>query len=182
MLSCWSNSCLLTKDCTSGVGIFDFATVIIVPRRLKFEILPHPRISFSTAHKSEIHSYLTLTCTVLMSFIHSFVDSDTNVDNYEFSSLSILCSYFHLITCPFTYILHPYSYWTAHFIFLSTLSSSICKCDKSLEPLNAYPAYSIFLFIMSFVKCNSVCNSIFARFMTFSVDTLSLQLIPSIIL
>src|SRR5207247_6579306 len=85
-----------------------------------------------------------------MSFIHSFVDSDTNVDNYEFSSLSILCSSFHLIACPFTYILHPYSYWAAHFIFPSTLSSSICKCDKSLEPLNAYPAYSIFLVIMSF--------------------------------
>src|SRR3989442_6469441 len=94
-----------------------------------------------------------------VSFIHSFVDSDTNVDNYEFSSLSILCSSFHLITCPFTYILHPYSYWTVHFIFPSTQSSSICKCDKSLDPLSTCPAYSIFLSIMSPVKCDPVCNS-----------------------
>src|SRR2546425_535696 len=68
------------------------------------------------------------------------------------------------------------------FFFPSTLPSSICKCDKSLEPLNTCPAYSIFLFIMSLVKCNSVCNSICTRSMAFGVETWSLQLIPSIFL
>src|SRR5437899_2521975 len=54
--------------------------------------------------------------------------------------------------------------------------SSICKCDKPLEPPSTCPAYFNFLFIMSFVNCNSVCNSICTRFMTSGVDTLSLQL------
>src|SRR6059036_1808350 len=66
--------------------------------------------------------------------------------------------------------------------FPSTLPSSICRCDKPLEPLSTCPAYSNFLFIISFVKCNSVCNSVCTRIMTFLLDTLSLQLIPSIIL
>src|SRR2546425_4289308 len=66
------------------------------------------------------------------------------------------------------------------FFFSSTLTSSICKCDKPVEPLNTCPAYSIFLFIMSLVKCNSVCNSICTRSMILGVETWSLQLIPNI--
>src|SRR2546425_175999 len=46
------------------------------------------------------------------------------------------------------------------FFFPSNLPSSICRCDKPLEPLSTCPAYSNFLFIISFVKCNSVCNSV----------------------
>src|SRR6266403_2572751 len=61
------------------------------------------------------------------------------------------------------------------FFFPSTLPSSICRCDKPLEPLSTCPAYSNFLLIISFVKCNSVCNSVYTRIMTFLVDTLSLQ-------
>src|SRR2546425_1206762 len=44
--------------------------------------------------------------------------------------------------------------------FSSTLSSRICRCDKPLEPLSTCPTYSNFLFTISFVKCNSVCNSV----------------------
>src|SRR3989441_4457866 len=58
-----------------------------------------------------------------------------------------------------------------HLIFSSTLPSSICKCDKPLDPLSTCPAYSISLFITSFVKCNSVCNSVCTRFMIFLLDT-----------
>src|SRR5437899_12781270 len=64
------------------------------------------------------------------------------------------------------------------FFFPSNLPCSICsvcRCDKPLEPLSTCPAYSNFLFIISFVKCNSVCNSVW----TFLLDTLSLQLISS---
>src|SRR3989442_441082 len=53
------------------------------------------------------------------------------------------------------------------FFFPSTLPSSIYRCDKPLEPLSTCPAYSNFLFIISFVKCNSVCNSVYTRIMTF---------------
>src|SRR6267154_1442959 len=65
------------------------------------------------------------------------------------------------------------------FFFPSTIPSNICKCDKLLEPLSTCPAYFIFLFIMSFVKCNSDCNSVCTRSMSFLVDILSFQLIPS---
>src|SRR5437899_10196579 len=59
------------------------------------------------------------------------------------------------------------------FFFPSNLPSSICRCDKPLEPLSTCPAYSNFLFIIYFVKCNSVCNSVCTRIMTFLLDTLS---------
>src|SRR5206468_13008877 len=42
------------------------------------------------------------------------------------------------------------------FFFPSNLPSSLCRCDKPLEPLRTCPAYSNFLVTISFVKCNSV--------------------------
>src|SRR3989441_9176166 len=59
------------------------------------------------------------------------------------------------------------------FFFPSNLPSSICRCDKPLELLSTCPAYSNFLFIISFVKCNSVCNSVCTR-----IDLLIRHFIP----
>src|SRR3989442_9559870 len=55
------------------------------------------------------------------------------------------------------------------FFFPFNLPSSICRCDKPLEPLSTCPAYSNFLFIISFVKCKT-CAEGFKWFVT-STDT-----------
>src|SRR3989441_11816875 len=100
-----------------------------------------------------------------------------------FLSSMQLFSHYHKYLKVTSHIYHSSIFLLDNPLFFpSNLPSSICRCDKPLEPLSTCPAYSNFLFIISFVKCNSVCNSVCTRIMTFLLDTLSLQLIPSIIL
>src|SRR2546425_9912616 len=114
---------------------------------------------------------------VYNSFIHSFVDSDTKVDNYELPSLSILCS-----SLPY----HKYLKVTIHiypssiFLLDSLLSFFLQSCPlvsvNVINHSNTCPAYSIFLLIMSIVKYNSVCNSSCTRSMTYGAETWYVQL------
>src|SRR6267154_5312816 len=58
-------------------------------------------------------------------------------------SCIFLCSSFHLFICiqtvPFTNILHSYFADQLTYISPFTKPSSICKCDKALEPLSTCP-------------------------------------------
>ena len=114
---------------------------------------------------SFIHLSTPIRRLTTMSF-HLFLSSAAKFSPHKYPNLSI-------------HIYPAYFYWTTHFLS-STLPSSICKRDKPLETLSTCPAYSIFFFIMSFTKCNYVCNCVCTRFMTSLED--ALLVIPSIIL
>src|SRR6267154_1894683 len=65
-------------------------------------------------------------------------------------SCIFLCSSFHLFICiqtvPFTNILHSYFVDQLTYISPFTKPSSICKCDKPLEPLSTCPISSNYFY------------------------------------
>src|SRR5437867_4531303 len=82
-------------------------------------------------------------------FIHSFVDSDTKIDNYELPSLSILCISFQLLK-SITKPVHSHIFFIRILIreptfILPPPCPLVSKCDKPLEPLNTCPLIFHFL-------------------------------------
>src|SRR6267154_875651 len=74
-----------------------------------------------------------------------------------FNFFFVLCSSVYLSICtqtfPFTNILHSCFVEQLAYISPFTVPSSICKCDKPLEPLSTCPAYfSAALFTFSYVS------------------------------
>ena len=84
------------------------------------------------------------------------------VDHHEPPLISIFrCPFqfsirFH--SCPIYHILYPCIPCATLFLTPSAFRCRICKCAVPAVPLNTCSAYFILRLIISFRKCNSVCN------------------------
>src|SRR6267154_2785946 len=114
--------------------------------------VPSASPSPSSVSNSNLSRSLICECPFFLPFPFSLFPSPSSSLSFPLPLLLFLslCSSVYLSICtqtfPFTNILHSYFVEQLTYISPFNMPSSICECDKPLEPLSTCPTYSCYFY------------------------------------